>query len=267
MVSHGDPVEQYYNYRKVAEGESGDLFCALHATSNEPVAIKVIPYSQEAKMEVIANELNMMKSSKHDNIVTYYKCLTSSDSLYVVMEYMDAGSLADILQCESVSMDEFHMAYIIKELLEALVFLHVGKKVHRDVKSDNVLFNMQGQVKLADFVHCAQLTESKPMRNAVVGTPYWMAPEVIRGDMYDMRADVWSLGIVVHEMITKDPPYIEHPPLKAVFLITTHGLPPIDKQFIVSTGLRDLYNQCTEMIPSKRPSASVLRDASIFWSF
>lgn len=176
---------------------------------------------------------------------------------------MDSGSLADLIAGDTLPPPV--IAYISGELIEALRFLHAGKKIHRDVKSDNVLLHSDGSVKLADFVHCTQLTELKPTRNAVVGTPYWMAPEVIRGDRYDTKADIWSLAVVIYEMILKNPPYIEYPPLKAVFMIATYGIPPLPDS--TDALLMDFIQNCAVMNPEERPLAAQLLKVNLFCLF
>lgn len=125
-------------------------------------------------------------------------------------------SLADIISVDDdrIQLKEAHMKRVIRDILRALTRLHRLSRIHRDIRSDNILLNLRGEVKLADFGHCAQLTSARPHRNSIVGTPYWMAPEVIKGQDYDSKVDIWSLGVVLLEMAEGDPPYVEHPPLK-----------------------------------------------------
>lgn len=130
------------------------------------------------------------------------------------MECMDV-SLADIISInDKTQLKEKHIGRVARDILRALTRLHRLNRIHRDIRSDNILLNLRGEVKLADFGHCAQLTPTQPQRNSVVGTPYWMSPEVIKGQNYDSKADIWSLGVVLLEMAEGDPPYVEHPPLR-----------------------------------------------------
>lgn len=133
-----------------------------------------------------------------------------SSSVQMAMEYMDGGSLTQALA--SCKLDEGHMARITHEVLTALQYLHTLQRIHRDIKSDNILLSSTGEVKLADFGYCAQLSESMK-RNSVVGTPYWMAPELIRGLDYGVKVDIWSTGIALIEMAEGEPPYMDLPPL------------------------------------------------------
>eukprot|EP01121_Diplochlamys_sp_Union-15-3_P010688 TRINITY_DN3021_c0_g1_i1.p1 TRINITY_DN3021_c0_g1~~TRINITY_DN3021_c0_g1_i1.p1 ORF type:complete len:615 (-),score=98.53 TRINITY_DN3021_c0_g1_i1:73-1917(-) len=142
------------------------------------------------------------------------------------MEFMDRGSLADIL-LEGIIMNEKQIAYVCKEVLKALDYMHSRDRIHRDIKSDNVLLHSDGSVKIADFGYSAELTPDQQKRTTVVGTPYWMAPELIIGEEYDAKVDIWSLGIMAMEMAEGSPPYMEHPPMKALYLISNKGIPPL----------------------------------------
>lgn len=172
-----------------------------------------------------------MKMSRHPNVVEFIACYTTDTEIWVVMEYMDVA-LSDIISIEAPSddtdddqtssttkhycerMTEEQMARVARDVLRALGRLHKLGRIHRDIRSDNVLINMRGEIKLTDFSHCAQLSKAQPKRNSVIGTPYWMAPEVIKGQEYDAKADIWSLGVLMLEMAQGDPPYVEYPPLR-----------------------------------------------------
>lgn len=129
------------------------------------------------------------------------------------MELMDAGCLTEILGPE-INFPETHIAYVCKNILNALSYLHHNNRLHRDIKSDNVLLNSQGEIKLADFGFAVGLTQEENRRKSVVGTPFWMAPELIRGSAYDGSVDIWSLGITALEMADGEPPYYREPPLR-----------------------------------------------------
>jgi p21-activated kinase 1 len=183
-----------------------------------------------------------MKMSRHPNVVEFIACYTTKTEIWVVMEYMDVA-LSDIISVEAPNddnddnnnddddqrssttkhycerMTEEQMARVARDVLRALGRLHKLGRIHRDIRSDNVLINMRGEIKLTDFSHCAQLSKTQPKRNSVIGTPYWMAPEVIKGQEYDAKADIWSLGVLMLEMAQGDPPYVEYPPLRVSFLI------------------------------------------------
>jgi len=176
------------------------------------------------------------------------------------MEFMDAGCLTDILEeYNNFKLTEPQIAKICLDTLNALHFVHRYHCIHRDIKSDNVLLNRKGHIKLADFGFSVQLTRRKSTRTSVIGTPYWMAPEMIKGDAYDTSVDNWSLGIMMMELCEGQPPYIEYPPLRALFLISTKGIPPLNEEArTYSNELKDFLSYTLKVNPRERPSAQVL---------
>ncbi|KAI9323643.1 kinase-like domain-containing protein [Dichotomocladium elegans] len=261
LVDHADPNTLYTDFMLIAEGESGPMFIAKHIATSRLVAIKKISKSATQKLSTIRNELTTMKMSRHPNVVEYIGCYKTNEEVWVAMECMDV-SLADILAVNMESPKPFllepHMARVARDILRALCRIHRLRRIHRDIRSDNVLLNQRGDVKLCDFSHCAQLTKSQPKRNSIVGTPYWMAPEVIKGQEYDAKADIWSLGVLMMEMMQGDPPYVEYPPLRAVFLIASNGLPPLSDASKWSESLKDFVQLCTMTDPVDRPDAEGL---------
>jgi len=235
------------------------VFIADWAEKSIEVAIKTMSISQE-NVHLLCTEINIMKSSKQENIVEYIDSfIVDNNKLWVIMELMDGGCLTDVLeQFDRVRLDESQIAHVCLMTLRALRYIHRSHRIHRDIKSDNILLNSKGEVKIADFGYAAQLTEERNKRKTVVGTPYWMAPELIRGHDYGTKVDIWSLGIMLMEMIEGEPPYLEYPPLRALFLITTKGIPPIQKPDEFSPDLIDFYDKCLEKDVEKRPGADDL---------
>eukprot|EP01126_Amoeba_proteus_P043111 TRINITY_DN4710_c0_g1_i10.p1 TRINITY_DN4710_c0_g1~~TRINITY_DN4710_c0_g1_i10.p1 ORF type:complete len:243 (+),score=70.09 TRINITY_DN4710_c0_g1_i10:723-1451(+) len=208
---------------------------------------------------MIVTEIEIMKGSKHANLVEFFDCFDVNKSLWVVMEFMDGGCLTDILEeFETVKMTEKQIAYVCRETLRGLVYLHQYHRIHRDIKSDNLLLKSTGEVKLADFGYAAQLTEKKTYRSTIVGTPYWMAPELIRGTEYNAKVDIWSLGIMLMEMTEGEPPYMEFPPLRALFLITTKGIPGLSDPSAWSGLLQEFVSSALLVSVEKRPTAKEL---------
>jgi len=254
----------FKDQRKVGEGATGEVFLAYEITTGRQVALKKMGLTKD-NTKMIITEIEIMKSSKHVNIVEYIDCFDVNDGngrfLVVAMEYMDGGCLTDILEeYENVQMTELQIAYVCRETLKGLAYMHSYHRIHRDIKSDNLLLNSKGEIKLADFGYAAQLTEAKAKRSTIVGTPYWMAPELIRGQDYNSKVDLWSLGIMIMEMAEGEPPYMEFPPLRALFLITTKGIPPLKNANDWTPQFLNFVSLCLDIDVEKRKSATELLD-------
>jgi len=245
----------YTEFTKIGEGAAGEVFLANHGKSKEKFAIKKMPLNAQ-NVKLLTSEIHIMKESDHKNIVAYKDSFRVDSQLWVVMEYMGGGCLTEILeQFDYCQMNEGHIAWVCKETLKGLKYIHSLHRIHRDIKSDNMLLSSKGDVKIADFGYAAQLTQKKDRRNTIVGTPYWMAPELIRGQNYDTKVDIWSLGIMIMEMAEGEPPYMEFPPLRALFLITTKGIPDLKEPEKWTKEFRDFVGKALEKDPEKRPSA------------
>ncbi|KAG1169240.1 hypothetical protein G6F70_008627 [Rhizopus microsporus] len=265
-----DPESLYTDFVLIAEGESGPMYAAKHIASDRTVAIKKIPKTAHVKLGKIRNEVVTMKMSRHPNVVEYISSYVTKDEIWIVMEYMDMA-LSDILSLEykgsQIRLEENVIARVTRDILRALTRIHKLNRIHRDIRSDNILLNKRGDVKLTDFGQCAQLTKLQPKRNSIVGTPYWMAPELIRGQYYDHKVDIWSLGVLIIEMAQNSPPYVELPPLKALYLIASNGLPPLEEPDRWSDQFKDFLSLCTTIDPAKRPDATTLLKHPFILSF
>jgi len=210
-------------------------------------------------MKHLLTEIDIQKRSHHPNIVNYIHGYYIDQEIWVILEFMGGGSLTEILEMFGfVKMTEPQIAYVTLESLKALFFLHNQFRIHRDIKSDNILLGDSGEVKLADFGFAAQLTLTQQKRNTVVGTPYWMAPELIEGHDYDAKVDIWSLGIMLMEMAEGEPPYMEFPTARALFLILTKGVPELKEQDRWSPEMKDFVNKCLTKEVSQRPTSEHL---------
>jgi hypothetical protein len=259
LVSKEDPTKLYKSMTKIGEGAAGQVFVATQIRTGTKVAIKKMEINSE-NVKLLITEIGIMKTSNHPNVVKYYDAFVVNDNeLWVVMEFMGAGCLTDVLECfDSVQMTEPQIAYCCRETLRSLAYVHSLHRIHRDIKSDNILMSTDGHIKLADFGYAAQLTNGRVKRNTVVGTPYWMAPELIRGHDYGTKVDIWSLGIMLIEMAEGEPPYMEYPPLRALFLITTKGIPPVKNQNKWSRDFHDFFAKCLDVNVQTRPEAAEL---------
>lgn len=255
LVSKEDPTTLYLKPKKIGEGAAGEVFLATDAKTGEQLAIKKMPLNAQ-NMKLLTSEIHIMKESSQANIVAYFDSFIVDDKLWVAMEYMGGGCLTEILeQFDTLQMNEEQIAWVCQETLKGLAYIHSLHRIHRDIKSDNILLGDTGDVKIADFGYAAQLTKKKNKRNTIVGTPYWMAPELIRGQHYDTKVDIWSLGIMLMEMAEGEPPYMEFPPLRALFLITTKGIPDLKEPERWSVAFKDFAAKCLEKDPEKRPTA------------
>lgn len=205
-----DPRLHFSSFRPVGKGGSGCVFFANpRSNPEETLALKQVYPDTPAKQHALDNELRTMQALRHPNIVTCRGAYKHEGEVWIVMEAMDVGCLThvlDFLRERAYLLSEQHIAYILKEILAGVWTMHSRKCMHRDIKSDNVLVNSDGEIKLGDFEYMAVLTDATPKRKTVVGTAWWMAPETVRSSYYDYGADVWSLGILSIECAEWVPP-------------------------------------------------------------
>jgi p21-activated kinase 1 len=233
------------------------VFSAVENSTGRRAAIKQMILSRQPKPDVLINEILLMKSCQHPAIVGFYDGFLVAETLWVVMELVDGEDLTQVLTCNN--MTEGQIAAVTREALLALDHLHSKNIIHRDIKSDNMMVSgVTGDVKLTDFGFGAQLTQEESNRKSMVGTSYWMAPEVIQSDAYDVKVDVWSLGVMVMEMIEKDPPYMGQPPTRVLFNILKKGLPDLKNPGASSNEIKDFIAQCTQRDPRVRPTCAQL---------
>ncbi|KAG0356164.1 signal transducing kinase of the PAK [Gamsiella multidivaricata] len=256
ICTDADPTKLYRSLVKIGQGASGGVYTAYQVGTNLSVAIKQMNLEQQPKKDLIINEILVMKESSHKNIVNYIDSFLYRGDLWVVMEYMEGGSLTEVVTTNEMA--DPQIGAVCRETLLGLEHLHSKGVIHRDIKSDNVLLALNGDIKLTDFGFCAQLKESQAKRTTMVGTPYWMAPEVVTRKEYGPKVDIWSLGIMAIEMLEGEPPYLNENPLRALYLIATNGTPTLQHPEKVSADFTDFLHQCLEVDPEKRPTATEL---------
>lgn len=253
ICSEGDPRDIYRGFTKIGQGASGGVYTGHERGNNRLVAIKQMNLEQQPKKDLIINEILVMKDSSHPNIVNFIDSYLCGGELWVVMEFMEGGSLTDVVTFNI--MTEGQIASVCRETLLGLQHLHSKGVIHRDIKSDNILLSMEGNIKLTDFGFCATINEAQNKRTTMVGTPYWMAPEVVTRKEYGRKVDIWSLGIMAIEMIEGEPPYLTESPLRALWLIATNGTPTIKDESNLSGVFKDFLYFALKVDPDKRASA------------
>ncbi|RMB88450.1 hypothetical protein DUI87_35192 [Hirundo rustica rustica] len=256
MASKQNPRRKYRELESLASGGFGDVCRAVDTATGGEVAIKKINLEDLSIRHLTVNEIMVMKRNRSPWIVNYLDSYLVHEELWLVMEYMDGGTLYDVIYETHMSEDE--IAVVSRECLQGLDFLHSNHVMHRDVKSLNILLRTDGSVKLADFGFSAQLTPEQSRRNTVIGTPWWMAPEVVEGPSYGPKVDIWSFGIVGIEMVEQEIPYQNESPLSAQFLIATKGIPELRQPTLFSLLLRDFLSCCLQRDERRRWSAKEL---------
>ncbi|XP_028293221.1 TRAF2 and NCK interacting kinase a isoform X7 [Gouania willdenowi] len=264
-----DPAGIFELVELVGNGTYGQVYKGRHVKTGQLAAIKVMDVTGDEEEEIKA-EINMLKKySHHRNIATYYGAFIKKnppgidDQLWLVMEFCGAGSVTDLIKnTKGNSLKEEWTAYICREILRGLTHLHQHKVIHRDIKGQNVLLTENAEVKLVDFGVSAQLDRTVGRRNTFIGTPYWMAPEVIACDenpdaTYDFKSDLWSLGITAIEMAEGAPPLCDMHPMRALFLIPRNPAPRL-KSKKWSKKFQSFIESCLVKSHGQRPSTEQL---------
>lgn len=251
------PADDYSVECFLGSGSFGEVFKGVHIATNAVYALKMVNLEEADDMTRVIKEVHFLSHNRSQYLIKHYETFLRGSDMWIVMEYCGGGSCADLLKClDKVS--EQVAAYILRDVLKALDYLHHRKKVHRDVKLANILLTETGEVKLGDFGVSSELSVTRAKRNTLVGTPYWMAPEVISRSSqgYDVKADIWSTGITAIELVTGTPPLAQYPPIKALFEIPKRKPPQLEGDY--SDRLKNFIKYCLVKLPKQRPSASTL---------
>ncbi|XP_059692951.1 serine/threonine-protein kinase PAK 3-like [Haemorhous mexicanus] len=243
VVSVGDPEKKYARWKRIGSGGFGTVYKAVNTATGQAVAVKQLNLQHQGCEEVL-KEILVMRENKNPNIVTYFESYLVNEAVLLVLEYMDGGSLADVVSMRRMAAG--HIATVCRECLQGLAFLHANQVIHRDIKSDNILLGRDGSVN-----------PEQRKRRSMVGTPCWMAPEVVRGEPYGPKVDTWSLGIVGIEMAKGEAPYIRETSDRANYLIAKRGVPNLHN-LRLPPGLCEFLGCCLQMDVDRRGSAKEL---------
>ncbi|XP_074582560.1 MAP3K epsilon protein kinase 1-like isoform X1 [Curcuma longa] len=244
---------------EIGKGAYGRVYKGLDLENGDFVAIKQVSLENipQEDLNVIMQEIDLLKNLNHKNIVTYLGSIKTKTHLHIILEYVENGSLANIIKPNKFGpFPESLVAVYIAQVLEGLVYLHEQGVIHRDIKGANILTTKEGLVKLADFGVATKLTEADLNTHSVVGTPYWMAPEVIEMSGVSAASDIWSVGCTIIELLTCVPPYYDLQPMPALFRIVQDVNPPIPEG--LSPDITDFLRQCFRKDAMQRPDAKTL---------
>lgn len=251
--------DKYILGDEIGKGAYGRVYKGLDLENGDFVAIKQVSLENipQEDLNIIMQEIDLLKNLNHKNIVKYRGSFKTKTHLYIILEYVENGSLASIIKPNKFgAFPESLVAVYIAQVLEGLVYLHEQGVIHRDIKGANILTTKEGLVKLADFGVATKLTEADVNTHSVVGTPYWMAPEVIEMSGVSAASDIWSVGCTVIELLTCVPPYYDLAPMPALFRIVQDEQPPIPEH--LTPDITDFLHQCFRKDAKLRPDAKNL---------
>ncbi|VDP50809.1 unnamed protein product [Heligmosomoides polygyrus] len=246
VVDRSDPRVDLADFKMIGEGSTGTVLAAYKISAKQIVAVKRMNLRKQQRRELLFNEVSIMRDYQHPNIVRMFSSHLVGDELWVVMEYMEGGSLTDIVT--QTRMTETQIATVALQVLRALEFLHSRRVIHRDIKSDSILLKADGTVKVSDFGFCGQLSEEFPRRRSLV----------IARQPYDTGADIWSFGIMLIEMVEGEPPLFNEQPFQAMKMIRDEPAPTFNPTANVSAELAHMLSRCMVKDISQRATATEL---------
>jgi len=248
-----NPEDIFELLELLGEGSYGSVYKARNKQLGTIFAIKIIPTNGD--LNNLRREIMILKESKSPYIVSYYGSYLKDNKLWLIMEYCGAGSAADILKVRKSPLNETQISAILAAALNGLEYLHSTKKVHRDIKAGNILLDISGNAKLADFGVSAESLGTETGFYSVIGTPFWMSPEVIAKSKYNKKTDIWSLGITAIELAEGEPPYSHLHPFRAMFAIKNNPPQGLSNPSKWSPEFAYFVQKCLTIDQNERPSA------------
>eukprot|EP01066_Platyproteum_vivax_P012161 Platyproteum_vivax@DN5525_c0_g1_i1.p1 len=252
-----DPEDLVRKEEELGQGSYGRVFRGVFKDSGDELAIKIVDNEDNLQQEIA-----ILQQCDTPYIVKYFGSYVKEDKLWILMEYCPLGAITNLVPVkpkQELVMSEKEIAVVVESVLQALHYLHKQKKIHRDVKASNIVLKRDGSTLLTDFGIAAQLENSLARKTTQIGTPYWMAPEVIQGkEGYNAKADIWSLGITCIEMAEGKPPYFHMQQIRAMFHIVRTPADGLSKPQNWSPQFNEFVSGCLTLEPDERPTAAQL---------
>lgn len=259
LVSQDDPKTVYKLIKKLGQGWSGPVYQATESKTGRSVVISQNDMSDQQK-HLFFNQVSVMKELQHPNVISFVAShLVEPDELWIVTDYLEGCELTEIIRNNRMAEDQ--MSNICWQTCKGLAYLHSQSVIHRDIRPDNILVDSLGRVRIKGFGFCAKLTERRPRRASMAGTPHWMAPEVVKQMEYGVEVDVWSLGILLIELtgVENGPPYMDEEPLTVLYTIAANGAPTLQRPEALGPELKNFLGRCLCVdVPSRATAAELL---------
>jgi len=257
MTMQFENIETEFEFlERLGSGTYGEVWKAQHKKTGKLLAIKKVKVDKDVSL--LVREVSLMKKCSSPNIVKYYGNYFKGDVMWIIMEYCAIGSVSDAMNITNRTLTEEQIATVCRDILNGLDYLETNKKVHRDIKPHNILLNTKGEAKIGDFGVAQEISETGTQRKTVIGTPFYLAPEVIQETGYGPKADIWALGISAIEMAERNPPYYDLHPMRVLFLIANNPPPALTNPEHWSDDFNDFVRQCLQKDPNRRPNAKAL---------